>query len=130
MHFKSLVVITFILHIYIYTYCKATNLYRLFTILFYWSYSNFHGLFEKNCLFIAETCCCIPYIKYVTDPPWCIKTIRKYNRDDKLKDACRKILYKASTGIRDEIIKALAKEIRTLRTKCKNNRNNIKNKTT
>ena len=47
MHFKSLVVITFILHIYIYTYCKATNLYRLFTILFYWSYSNFHGLFEK-----------------------------------------------------------------------------------
>ena len=51
------------------------------------------------------------------------------NHDKKLKDVCSKILHKASTGIRDEIIKALEKEIRILRTKC-NNRNNIKNKTT
>ena len=50
------------------------------------------------------------------------------NHDNKLKDVCSKILHKASNGIRDEIIKALEKEIRTLRTKCNNNRNNIKNK--
>ena len=53
-----------------------------------------------------------------------------YNHDNKLKDVCSKILHKASTGIRDEIIEALEKEIRTLRTKRNNNRNNIKNKTT
>ena len=48
------------------------------------------------------------------------------NHDYKLKDVCSKILHKASTGIRDEIIKALEKEIITLRTKRNNNRNNIK----
>ena len=52
------------------------------------------------------------------------------NHGNKLKDVCSKMLHKASTGIHDEIIKALEKEIRTLRTKHKNNRNNIKNKTT
>ena len=52
------------------------------------------------------------------------------NHDNKLKDVCYKILHKASTGIRDEIIKALEKEISTLRTKRDNNRSNIKNKTT
>ena len=52
------------------------------------------------------------------------------NHDSKLKDVCSKILHKASTGIRDEIIKALEKEIRNLRTKRNNNRNNIKNKNT
>ena len=52
------------------------------------------------------------------------------NHDNKLKDVCSKILHKASTGICDEIIKTLEKEIRTLRTKRSNNRNNIKNKTT
>ena len=51
------------------------------------------------------------------------------NHDNKLKDVCSKILHKASTGICDEIIKTLEKEIRTLRTKRNNNRNNIKNKT-
>ena len=50
------------------------------------------------------------------------------NHDNKLKHVCSKILHKASNGIRDEIIKALEKEIRTLRRKCNNNRNNIKNK--
>ena len=34
MHFKILVVFAFILHIYLHL-CKATNLYRLFTIIFY-----------------------------------------------------------------------------------------------
>ena len=52
------------------------------------------------------------------------------NHESKLKDVCSKILRKAPTGIRDEIIKALEKEIRTLKTKHHNNRNNIKNKTT
>ena len=52
------------------------------------------------------------------------------NHDNKLKDVCSKIPHKASTGICDEIIKTLEKEIRTLRTKRNNNRNNIKNKTT
>ena len=52
------------------------------------------------------------------------------NHDNKFKDFCSKILHKASTGIRDEIIKALEKEIRILRTKRNNNHNNIKNKTT
>ena len=50
------------------------------------------------------------------------------NHDNKLKDVCSKILDKASTGIRDEIIKALEKEIRIFRTKRNNNHNNIKNK--
>ena len=50
--------------------------------------------------------------------------------DSKLKDVCSKILHKASTDIRDEIVKALEKKIRTLTTKRDNNRNNIKNKTT
>ena len=48
------------------------------------------------------------------------------NHDNKLKDVCSKILHKASTGICDEIIKALEKEIRTLKTKRNHNRNNIK----
>ena len=51
------------------------------------------------------------------------------NHDDKFKVVCSKILHKASTGKLDEIIKALEKEIRTLRTKRNNNRNTIKNKT-
>ena len=48
------------------------------------------------------------------------------NHDYKLNDVCSKILHKASTGIRDEIIKAPEKEIITLRAKRNNNRNNIK----
>ena len=52
------------------------------------------------------------------------------NHDKKLKDVCSKILHKASTGIRDEIIKALKKEIRALKTKRNHNCSNIKNKTT
>ena len=52
------------------------------------------------------------------------------SHDKKPKDVYSKILHKASTGIRDEIIKALEKEIRNLRTKCNNNRNDVKNKTT
>ena len=52
------------------------------------------------------------------------------DHDDKFKVVCSKILHKTSTGILDEIIKTLEKEIRTLRTKCNNNRNTIKNKTT
>ena len=36
------------------------------------------------------------------------------NHDNKLKDVYNKILHKVLTGIRDEIIKALEKEIRTL----------------
>ena len=52
------------------------------------------------------------------------------NHDNKLNDVCSKILHKATIDIRDEIIKALEKEIQTLRTKCNNNRNNIENKTT
>ena len=52
------------------------------------------------------------------------------NYDNKLNDVCSKILHKATIDISDEIIKALQKEIQTLRTKRNNNRNNIKNKTT
>ena len=48
-----------------------------------------------------------------------------WNHDNKLKDVCCKALHKASTIIRDEIIKALEKEIRTLRTKRKINRTNL-----
>ena len=53
-----------------------------------------------------------------------------WNHDNKLKDVCCKALHKASIIIRDEIIKALEKEIRTLRAKRNINRINIKNKTT
>ena len=49
------------------------------------------------------------------------------NHGSKLKDVCSKILHKASTGIRDEIIKALEKEIRTLKTKRNHNCSNIRN---
>ena len=52
------------------------------------------------------------------------------NHDNKLKDVCSKILHKASIGIRNEIIKALEKEIRTLKTKRNHNSSNIRNKTT
>ena len=40
MHFKILVVFAFILHIYLHL-CKATNLYRLLTIIFYGSKATF-----------------------------------------------------------------------------------------
>ena len=53
-----------------------------------------------------------------------------WNHDNKLKEVCSKILNKALTIIRDEIIKTLEKEVRTLRTKCINKLNNINNKTT
>ena len=43
MHFKILVVFAFILHIYLHL-CQATNMGRLFTIIFYW---DDHALFEK-----------------------------------------------------------------------------------
>ena len=52
------------------------------------------------------------------------------NHHNKIKNVCSKILHKASTCIRDEIIKAVEKEIRTLKTKRNHNRTNIKNKTT
>ena len=48
-----------------------------------------------------------------------------WNHDNKLKDVCCKALHKASIIIRDEIIKALEKEIRTLRTKRNINRTNL-----
>ena len=38
------------------------------------------------------------------------------------------MLHNASNGIRDEIIKALQKEIQSLKTKRNHNRNNVKNK--
>ena len=50
------------------------------------------------------------------------------NPKNKLKDVCSKMLHKASNGIRDEIIKALQKEIQSLKTKRNHNRNNVKNK--
>ena len=50
------------------------------------------------------------------------------NPKNKLKDACSKMLHKASNAIRDEIIKALEKEIQSLKTKRNHNRNNVKNK--
>ena len=52
------------------------------------------------------------------------------NHDKKLKSVCNKILDKASTGIWDEIIKFLDKEIRALKTRYNQSRTNIKNKTT
>ena len=48
------------------------------------------------------------------------------NHDNKRKDVCIKILHKASTGRHDEIIKALEKEIRTLKTKRNHNCSNVK----
>ena len=48
-----------------------------------------------------------------------------WNHDNKFKDVCCKALHKASIIIRDEIIKALEKEIRTLRTKRNINRTNL-----
>ena len=51
------------------------------------------------------------------------------NHDNKLKDVCSKIyVINYMQRIRDEIIKALEKEIRTPKTK--RNHDNIKNKTT
>ena len=70
MHFKILVVLAFT-YIYIYIYIhfgKATNLYRLFRIIFYWSKASFM-VYLKNYIFIAESCCCMQYIKHVADPP-------------------------------------------------------------
>ena len=52
------------------------------------------------------------------------------NHDNRLKDNSNKILQQASTGIRDEIIKAVEKEIRIPKTKHDNNHCIIKNKTT
>ena len=48
MHFKILVVFAFTLHIYCHL-CKATNLYRLFTIIFYWSKATFM-VYLKKCI--------------------------------------------------------------------------------
>ena len=50
MHFKILVVFAFILHIYLHLY-KATNFYRLFTIIFYWSNGTFM-VYLKNYIYI------------------------------------------------------------------------------
>ena len=50
------------------------------------------------------------------------------NPKSKLKDVCSKMLHKASNAIRDEIIKALEKEIQSLKTKRNHNRNNVNNK--
>ena len=50
MHFKILVVFAFIFHIYLH-FCKATNLYRLFTIIFYWSKATFM-IYLKNYIYI------------------------------------------------------------------------------
>ena len=46
MHFKILVAFAFTLHIYLHL-CKATNLYRLFTIIFYESKATFMIYFKK-----------------------------------------------------------------------------------
>ena len=46
MYFKILVVFAFILRIYSHL-CKATNLYRLFTIFFYWSKATFMVYMKK-----------------------------------------------------------------------------------
>ena len=50
MHFKILVVFAFTLHIYLHL-CKATNLYRLFTIIFYWSKATF-TVYLENYIYI------------------------------------------------------------------------------
>ena len=47
MHFKIIVVFPFVLHIYLYL-CKATNLYRLITIIFYGSKATFKVYLRKN----------------------------------------------------------------------------------
>ena len=46
MCFKILVVFAFTLHIYLHL-CKATNLYRLFMIIFYWSKVTFMVYLKK-----------------------------------------------------------------------------------
>ena len=46
MHFKILVVFAFTLHLYLHL-CKATNLYHLFTIIFYWSKATFMVYLKK-----------------------------------------------------------------------------------
>ena len=46
MHFKILVIFAFTLHIYLHL-CKATNLYRLFTIIFCWSKAAFTVYLKK-----------------------------------------------------------------------------------
>ena len=51
------------------------------------------------------------------------------NHNDKLKDACNNILNHASAGIRDVIIKALDKEVNTLKLIRNQTRRNIKTKT-
>ena len=51
MHFKILVVFALILHIYL-QLCKATNLYRLFVIIFYWSKATFMFYLKKLYIYI------------------------------------------------------------------------------
>ena len=51
------------------------------------------------------------------------------NYNNKLKDACNNILNHASAGIRDVIIKALDKEVNTLKLIRNQTRKNIKTKT-
>ena len=50
-HFKILVVFAFTLHIY-WHLCKATNLYRSFTIIFYWSKATFMVYLKKLYIYI------------------------------------------------------------------------------
>ena len=52
-----------------------------------------------------------------------------HNHNNKLKDACNNILNHASAGIRDAIIKALDKEVNTLKLIRNQTRKNIKTKT-
>ena len=59
MYFKILVVFAFILHIYSHL-CKATNLYRLFTIILYWSKATFMVYVKKLYIYIY-----ISYIYYI-----------------------------------------------------------------
>ena len=51
MHFKILVIFGFILHIYLHL-CKATNLHRLFTIIFYWSKATFMVYVKKLYIYL------------------------------------------------------------------------------
>ena len=51
MHFKILVVFAFTLHIY-WHLCKATNLYGLFTIIFFWSKATFMVYLKKLYIYI------------------------------------------------------------------------------
>ena len=55
MDFKILVVFDFTLHIYLYLY-KATNVYRLLTIIFYGSNTTFM-VYLKNCIYIYIHSC-------------------------------------------------------------------------